>query len=109
MFLYLFFPVSGSNTGQLTKKLLFSPNTGQILADIACDDETLPLTLYNETNILETPDYPVADHPDGTQCQWILLPQNNNNVCRSCKIWFFFNYDRPKSCYRKEFENIEVT
>ena len=84
MFLYLVFPVSG----QSTEKLLFSPSVGQILADIACDDETLPLTLYNETNILETPDYPVADHPDGTQCQWILFPQNNNNVCRSCRIWF---------------------
>ena len=76
MFLYLVFPISG----QSTEKLLFFPNTGQILADIACDDETLPLTLYNETNILETPDYPVADHPDGTQCQWILQPENNVNV-----------------------------
>ena len=50
------------------------------MTDRACDDETRPVTLPNETMILESPGYP-GYYPDSTGCEWIITPNNNNNVC----------------------------
>ena len=59
---------------------LYFYNAGQIIADIACGDDTRPAVLFNDTMILETPNFP--DHyPDGTLCEWIITPENNINVC----------------------------
>ena len=57
---------------------------GQQLADIACDDQTRPaiITTINST-IIETPGYPM-DHPDSTECEWIITPDNTPEVFSFC-------------------------
>ena len=54
--------------------------TGQEIAEVACDDTTLPAYVFNDTNLIESPNYP-APYPAYTHCEWIITPDNNVNVC----------------------------
>ena len=51
-----------------------------MVTDLACDHETRPVTLLNDTMILATPGYP-GHYPSNTECEWIITPNNNVNVC----------------------------
>ena len=62
--------------------LLSCITSGQVLADIACDATTRPAYVYNDTNIIESQNFP-GDYPLSSYCQWIITPVTNVNVSRS--------------------------
>ena len=54
---------------------------GQELADVACGDTSRPayITTTNST-LIETIGYPL-EHPDYTECEWIIQPDTIPDVC----------------------------
>ena len=53
--------------------------SAQEITDIACGATTKPAYVYNDTNIIESPNYP-DNHPGGSYCEWVITPLTSVNV-----------------------------
>ena len=63
--------------------VLESKILGQQLAEVACSDDTRPVYItHQNTTLIETINYPL-DHPAGTQCEWVITPDNAPEVHQS--------------------------